>query len=289
MWPEPEIIDYRRYLKRRNMSPQTVRGYLYKLKQFFTTIPKPVLEITPADVAQFMEALYARGLKAKTINCYTSALRQLYQFWREEHDPECSNPVRATDAVKQEDRLPQTVAPAVLDAFLSHVHLPRDQAIFRLMLRSGLRVQEVAGLQVQDCDFLQRTLRVRHAKNRRERIVYLSDDALANLQTYLQLRGSVTPEQSLFVGRKGKYKMQGLSVRAIQKRIEHYRQKADVAIHAHQFRHTFASSLLAVGVDLTVIQELLGHRQVQTTQNYCRVTNLTVRANYFKAMQAIVP
>ena len=247
-----------------------------------------MLAVTPADVATFIETLYARGLKSGTINVYLVSLRQLYEFWREERDPDFLNPVRRIDFLKTEDRLPQTVPPAVLAGLLAAVHAPRDQAIFRLMLRAGLRVQEVAGLRVQDCDFRQRTVRVCHAKNRRERIVYLSDDALTALQTYLRLRGTAAPDQPLFVGRKGKYKTQGLSIRAIEKLIERYRAKADVYVHCHPLRHTFASDLLAVGVDLVVIQELLGHRQVQTTQNYCRVTNQTVRAHYFKAMQTIV-
>ena len=111
---DPEIIDDRRYLKRRNLSPQTTRSYLYKLKLFFATIPKPVLAVTPTDVATFIETLYARGLKSGTINVYLVSLRQLYEFWREERDPDSLNPVRRIDFLKTEDRLPQTVPPAVL-------------------------------------------------------------------------------------------------------------------------------------------------------------------------------
>ena len=82
MWPDAEVVDFRRYLKRRNLSPATVRGYEHQLKRFFTLTAKPVLAVTSADVRCFIEQLQAQGLKAKTINCYLNSLRQLYEFWR---------------------------------------------------------------------------------------------------------------------------------------------------------------------------------------------------------------
>jgi len=288
MWPEPEIIDFRRYLKRRNLSLHTVRCYWHHLKLFFTMTSKPVLAITPRDVMWFIEQLQVRGLKAKTINCYLSSLRQLYEFWRQEQDPELINPVHPTYFLKQDQPLPPVIAPQALDLLLSLVNQPRDRAIFLLMLRSGLRVQEVAGLQRRDCDLLRRRLMVRQAKNRRERIAYLSPDTIEALHAYLCQRPSTTPDQPLFLGRKGRYRTQGLSVRAIQKLIERYRCRVGLSIHCHQLRHTFASDLLMAGADLVVVQDLLGHRHVQTTQNYCRVANEKVRADYFQAMEKIM-
>jgi site-specific recombinase XerD len=176
MWPEPEVMDFRRYLKRRNLSPHTVRCYEHQLKRFFTLTGKPVLEVTATDVRCFIEQLQAQGLKAKTINCYLNSLRQLYEFWRQEQDGGLENPVHPKYFLKQDDLLPAVIAPEALEKLLSLVKQPRDRAIFLLMLRGGLRVQEVAGLRLKDCDLLRRRLTIRQAKNHRERIAYLSAD-----------------------------------------------------------------------------------------------------------------
>jgi len=82
--------------------------------------------------------------------------------------------------------------------------------------------------------------------------------------------------------------MKALSVRAIQKLMERYRSRVGQSVHCHQLRHTFATDLLTAGADLVVVQVLPGHRQVQTTQNYCRVANEKVRADYFQAMEKIM-
>ena len=288
MWPELEVIDFRRYLKRRNLSLHTVRCYEHQLKRFFTLMGKPVLAVTAADVRCFIEQLQAQGRKAKTINCYLNSLRQLYEFWRQEQDAELENPVHLKYFLKQDDPLPAVIAPEALDALLSLVKQPRDRAIFLLMLRSGLRVQEVAGLRRKDCDLQGRRLTIRQAKNRRERLAYLSADTVEALQAYLRQCPTTAADQALFVGRKGRYKRRGLTVRAIQKLLERYRCRVGLSIRCHQFRHTFASDLLTVGADLVVIQDLLGHRQVQTTQNYCRVANEKVRADYFQAMEKVL-
>ena len=288
MWPEPEVVDFRRYLKRRNLSPHTVRCYLHHLKLFFTLTSEPMLEVTARDVGLLIEQLQGRGLKAKTINCYLNSLRQLYEFWRQEQDTELVNPVHAKYFLKQEQPLPSVIAPEALALLLSVVKQPRDRLIFLLMLRSGLRVQEVAGLERRDCDLLRRRLIVRQAKNRRERIAYLSQDTIEALQAYLCQRPATATDQPLLLGRKGRSKMKGLTVRAIEKLMERYRNQVGLSIHCHQLRHTFASDLLTAGADLVVVQDLLGHRQVQTTENYCRVANEKVRADYFRAMERIM-
>ena len=198
------------------------------------------------------------------------------------------SPVHPKYFLKQEQPLPSVIAPEALELLLSVVKQPRDRAIFLLMLRSGLRVQEVAGLQRQDCDLLRRRLIVRQAKNRRERIAYLSQDSIEALQAYLCQRPATAADQPLLLGCKGRYKMKALSVRAIQKLLERYRSQVGLSMHCHQLRHTFASDLLTAGADMVIVQDLLGHRQVQTTQNYCRVANEKVRADYFQAMEKIM-
>jgi hypothetical protein len=117
-------------------------------------------------------------------------------------------------------------------------------------------------------------------------MVYLSDDACAALLAYLEKRTSKAKE--LFLVEKGPQKGKPISVRGIQKRIEYYAEKSGLEVSCHCLRHTLATQLLNADAQLSSIQGLLGHAHVTTTQRYCRVANLKVRRDYFKAMEVVM-
>jgi len=150
-----------------------------------------------------------------------------------------------------------------------------------------LRVAEVVGVELPDVDLSRQTLRVRDAKNRRERLVYLSPDTVRTVEEYLAHRGW-PQDGKVFVGEKGQTKGRSLSVRGVQKRLEGYARRAGVAISCHVLRHSLATHLLNQGVRLVVIQELLGHAHVTSTQRYARLANRRVREEYFQGMEKIL-
>src|SRR5208337_4888987 len=160
------------------------------------------------------------------------------------------------------------------------------RAMFMLMLRSGLRVEEVAHLTVDAVDYRKRQVFVVNGKAAKDRVVYLSDDARSALEAYLQNRSSKAKE--LFLVRKGPLTGTPISVRGIQKRIEHYARKSGLNVSCHRLRHTFATQLLNADADLATIQDLLGHEHITTTQRYCRVANLKVQRDYYKAMEVVL-
>jgi site-specific recombinase XerD len=119
------------------------------------------------------------------------------------------------------------------------------------------------------------------------RVVYLSNDALDALVHYLRVRYT-SRAKKLFLAEKGPFSGKAISVRGIQKRLEYYAQKARVKVSCHQLRHTMATQLLNADADLVTIQDLLGHSRIKTTQRYCKVSNLNVQRDYFKAMEEVM-
>jgi site-specific recombinase XerD len=148
-------------------------------------------------------------------------------------------------------------------------------------------VEEVSDLKLDDLDLARQRLIVRSGKGGKDRRVYLSEDAVAALEAYLEQRADVDCPR-LFLVQKGVYEGQGISVRGIQKRMEHYSRRADVPASCHSLRHTFATNLLEGGADIVTAQELLGHASVTTTQRYTRVSNQKVRNDYFNGMDKIL-
>jgi integrase/recombinase XerD len=197
------------------------------------------------------------------------------------------NPVRQRDFLKEPRPLPRAASEADLVNILAHIRSVRDRALFLVLLRSGLRVSEVVGLEVRDVDIQRHTLRVQDGKHRRERIVYLSPDSVRAVAVYLEQRGWPRGGQ-LFVSEKGQTYGRSLSVRGVQKRIEGYARHAGVQISCHTLRHSLATQLLNQGVRLVVVQELLGHAGVTSTQRYARLANRRVREEYFAGMQKIL-
>jgi site-specific recombinase XerD len=159
--------------------------------------------------------------------------------------------------------------------------------MFMLMLRCGLRVEEVAQLAISDIDLKRRMLLVQDGKGAKDRIVYISNDALHALQEYLRVRPA-NKVKKVFLVEKRVLAGQPISIRGIQKRMEYYARKTNLKISCHHLRHTMATQMLNADADLCTIQDLLGHNSIRTTQRYCRVSNIKVQRDYYKAMEVII-
>ncbi|NIN63069.1 MAG: tyrosine-type recombinase/integrase [Gammaproteobacteria bacterium] len=174
-----------------------------------------------------------------------------------------------------------------VDAFFDVIKSKRDWAMFRLMLRCGLRVEEVANLSLGDIDLKQKRIMVVDGKGGKDRVVYISDDAAEGLTAYLKQRAHLRAKK-VFLVEKGDYKGQPISVRGIQKRMEYYAKKTGLKISCHHLRHTMATQLLNADAEVVSIQDLLGHNWISTTERYCKVSNVKVKRDYFNAMEKIL-
>ena len=281
-----ETIDrYRRSLKRKNYAAHTVKAYLNVIAQFTRWLTIPLAQVTRTEIGAYTDHLLQKRLSPKTITCHLQILRGFYDYLISDEGMVLANPIRKI-SIRLPKPLPRHLTDEQVANLLSVITKPRDRAMFMLMLRSGLRVEEVAHLTVDAVEYRMRELFVRSGKGAKDRVVYVSDDALAALSAYLQQRTS--PAKELFLVEKGPQKGKPIAVRSIQKRIEYYAQKSGLEVSCHCLRHTLATQLLNADAQLSSIQDLLGHTHVTTTERYCRVANLKVQRDYFKAMDVVM-
>jgi site-specific recombinase XerD len=197
------------------------------------------------------------------------------------------NPVKKPNIMKLPRGLPKHLKDEQIETLFKNLKGCRDQAMFMIMLRCGLRVEEVAHLSLGDIDLKRRMLLVQDGKGAKDRIVYISNDALHALLDYLTVRPT-NKVKKVFLVEKGPLTGQPISIRGIQKRMEYYARRTNLKISCHHLRHTMATQMLNADADLSTIQDLLGHNSIRTTQRYCRVSNLKVQRDYYKAMEVIM-
>ena len=278
------IINFRRYIKRRNYSPHTVKYYLSVIKQFVLWLNVPLEQAGGDHIEDYIDYLLQKRLQPASINLYLAIIRVFYNYLKYEEKINLVNPVTANCRLRVPKPLPRALRQEQVDAFFEVIKTKRDWAMFRLMLRCGLRVEEVANLTLGDIDIKQRRIMVVDGKGR---VVYISDDAVDGLLAYLKLR-SHRRVKKVFLVEKGDYKGQPISVRGIQKRMEYYAKKTGLKISCHQLRHTMATDLLNADAQVESIQDLLGHNWITTTERYCKVSNMKVKRDYFNAMEKIL-
>ena len=281
------IINFRRYLKRRNYSAHTVKYYLNIIKQFVLWLNVPLEQAGVDKIEDYIDYLHQKRMQPASINLYLAIIRVFYNYLKYEEKVNLLNPVKANCRLRVPKPLPRAMREDQVDQLFEVIKTKRDWAMFRLMLRCGLRVEEVANLTLGNIDIKQRRIMVVNGKGGKDRVVYISDDATDGLLAYFKLR-SHRRVKKVFLVEKGDYKGQPISVRGIQKRMEYYASKTGLKISCHHLRHTMATQLLNADAEVESIQDLLGHNWISTTQRYCKVSNVKVKRDYFNAMGKIL-
>jgi len=271
-------------------SQHTVTAYRRDLFTFISHCgaEADINSITRTHVQDWLVAGHASGLAASTLARRLSALSSFFDD--AVHSGVCTSNVAAgVRAPKQPKRLPHTLPPEQTAALMQKTDSKsdcRDLALLAVMYGCGLRVSEVVGLNVNDIDLHQCELRVL-GKGRKERIVPLPEGAVQYVQRYLSERegGMISAKQeqdeALFLNKY--YKR--LSVRSVQRMLKDraLQTGTDLSVTPHRLRHSFATHLLAGGVDLRAIQELLGHASLATTERYTHLDIARLTEVYDKA------
>jgi site-specific recombinase XerD len=281
------IINFRRHLKRRNFSPHTVKYYLNIIKQYVIWLDVALEQATVEKVDAYIDYLHRKRLHPASINLYLVIIRVFYDYLRYEERVALTNPVKRNRRLRVPKPLPRSLRDQEVERLFGVIKGKRDIAMFKLMLRCGLRVEEVSNLCLGDIDLKRRRIIVQQGKGGKGRVVYTSDDAHDGLVAYLKARSHYRVKK-VFLVEKGSYKGQPISIRGIQKRMEYYAKKTGLEVSCHRLRHTMATQLLNAEAEVETIQDLLGHNWITTTQRYCRVSNLKVQRDYFKAMKNVL-
>ena len=171
------ILNYKQYLKRRNLSAHTVKNYLHRLKKFMAWISVPVESVISSDVKCYIDLLLDKRLSPETINGHIIAVRRFYSYLEDEEGLQMSNPVIRGLALRLPKPLPQHIRDSDAIIFFRSVKKVRDMAMFMLMLRCGLRVEEVANLTLWAVDYTRSQIMIKCGKGSKDRVVYISNDA----------------------------------------------------------------------------------------------------------------
>ena len=242
------IINFRRHLKRRNYSPHTVKYYLNILKQFVLWLDVAIEQATDKKIDAYIDYLHDKRMQPASINCYLAIIRVFYSYLKYEEQVNLTNPVKSGRRLRVPKPLPRPLREDQIDQFFDVIKTKRDWAMFRLMLRCGLRVEEVADLTLGAIDLKQCKIMVLNGKGSKDRVVYMSEDAAEGLDAYLKLRRHCRMKK-VFLVEKGDYKGKPISVRGIQKRIEYYAKKSGVTVCCHRLRHYADSRIMPTNRD----------------------------------------
>ncbi|MDD4859348.1 MAG: tyrosine recombinase XerC [Dehalococcoidales bacterium] len=290
--------EFDEYLKRfmnylkaeRNASPYTMRTYSRAINQFFGFLrDKNINSLEGIDKnlwRTYTAYLMGKGAAKRSIACFHSALRSFLTYLKRE-EMLSANPFKNAPSPKLDRRLPDFLSVTETVNLLKSPDLAkpegqRDRALLELLYASGLRVSELVNLDLSQIDLSTNEIRV-WGKGSKERVVLIGEPAAQALNSYLNagrrelLQGK--SNTAVFVSRYG----QRLLPRRVQKILEKYARFIGKSVHPHTLRHTFATHLLDGGADLRVVQELLGHSQLSTTQIYTHVTQSQARKVYLAA------
>ena len=228
-------------------------------------------ELKQGDIRAHIASRHRQSISSKSLQRELSAIRSFYNFLLKKRLADI-NPAQHVKAPKQARKLPKTLDVDQVNGFLeagtNSILEIRDLAMFELFYSSGLRLSELAALNLTDVDLPDNSLIVRSGKGGKSRILPIGSKAVTAINNWLQqrLKSAAVSESALFVSTRGTR----LGQRSIELRLEQWCKKKGIVepIHPHMLRHSFASHLLESSQDLRAVQELLGHSNISTTQIY---------------------
>jgi len=270
----------------RGLAENTLASYRSDLALFEAWLKNhksTLLQAGAGDIQAYFSWMLGRGYAAKTLARILSCLRGFYQHAKREQWVEL-DPTLTIDAPKIGRKLPDTLSEDEVERLLDAPNIDdvielRDRAMLELLYASGLRVSELISLSMADVSFNQGVLRV-IGKGNKERIVPMGLEAMDWLQHYLRdARPVLVGEKQaleIFLSKRGK----GMTRQTFWHRIKYYAQKAGIhkPLSPHTLRHAFATHLLNNGADLRVVQLLLGHSDLSTTQIYTHIATARLQS-----------
>jgi len=249
-------------LKLRGFSPLTVRNYSFFVDKFLKQTNKPVEQLNQEDVRTYLAAMFDDKSK-NTIMLAAAALKFFFVEILKKEVGEIKMP-------KKDKKLPEVLTRDEVSKLLKSAETRKSRLIISLLYSSGLRVSELVNLKPQDLNFAENTGWVRGGKGSKDRMFTVSPGLANELHEYLKKRNGA---KYLFS------QDEPLTTRNVQKIVKHLRHRADIQkkITPHTLRHSFATHLLESGTDIRMIQALLGHSSLNTTQLYTHISSEQIK------------
>jgi len=265
----------------RNYSNNTIKSYKNDLKEFFDYSEKNLKDLKNRDIRLFIEYLYDIDRKRTTINRKISVLRTYFKFLRREELLD-ENPMEEILSAKNNKKLPDFLTINEINDLINSIGEEnlldlRNKTILELLYATGLRVEELVNLKKNDINFGNKYLKVK-GKGNKERSIPITDIALKKVNRYLKRRKY--ENEIIFLSKNGNPLSQRDIRRIFKKLIK--KMAIDKNITPHTIRHSFATHLLERGADLRLVQELLGHSSISTTQIYTHISMEKMKEYYKK-------
>jgi integrase/recombinase XerD len=256
-----ELEKLKNELKLRGFSMLTVRNYAFFVEKFLLKSNKPAVELTEDDAKAYLSDIF----ETKSKNTVMLAAASIKFFFKEILGKEFSN----VKMPKKDSRLPEVLSKEEVKKMIDSADNQKSRLIISLLYSTGLRVSELVNLKVDDINFQDRSGWVRRGKGAKDRIFILPENLTKELQEYLNGR------EHKFIFSKG----EPLTTRNIQKIIKGTKSRAGISkkVTPHTMRHSFATHLLEQGTDIRLIQTMLGHSSLSTTQVYTHISSEQIR------------
>jgi len=283
---EPLLDDYLDYIRsEKGLSSNTIQAYRSDLSSFFQFLEgKNIQEVKEEDILHFLARKKAGGYASSTLCRLLVSLKVFYRFLKREGITE-KDIGKYFDTPKLWQLIPEVLTFSEIDLLLKQPNSEsplgsRDKAILELLYATGMRVSELCQLKVTDLD--DQFVKVK-GKGRKERVVPVGRAAIEAVDQYLIHHRGQPETEALFLSRNGK----PIDRVTIYNRVRFYAQRAGISkkISPHTLRHSFATHLLENGADLRLIQDMLGHEDIGTTDRYTHISS----SHLIKAFEAFHP
>ena len=286
------LAEYIIYLKiERGLSANTVNSYKRDIEKYLTFLTEKKItqldEVSRFEILDFLQTLRQSGAADNSIIRMVSSLRKFHQYLKRESIVS-DDPMQLIDTPKKASTLPKAISPQAVEQLVESPDTTtplgvRDRTILELMYATGLRISELVNLKLSDMHLTMGFIQTM-GKGEKERIIPLGEIAsqwldhyLDGARVYLQDQSAETSEY-VFLNSRGK----GLSRQGVWKKVKQLALEAgiDQNVTPHTLRHSFATHLLENGADLRMVQELLGHADISTTQIYTHITKTRLKQVY---------
>lgn len=286
------LAEYLVHIKiERDLAENSIKSYQRDIQQYIQFLEEQGIydwnKVDRYDIILFLQQLKEQGKSDNSIIRMTSSLRQYHQFIRQEKITE-NDPMQYVETPKKADVLPKVLSLSEVERLLETPDVEtfiglRDRAILEVMYASGLRISELVHLRMDELHLTMGFIQT-IGKGDKERIIPIGDEAKNWLNEYLEdsrpVFANKTSEDSPFVFLNARGR--GLTRQGVWKNLKKIVQKAGIKqnVTPHMLRHSFATHLLENGADLRIVQELLGHSDISTTQIYTHITKARMKNVY---------
>ena len=256
-------------------SEKTIEQYRRALYHLDAELGISFVNMGTYDIRYYL-ACKTKSVSNRTLENTRSYISSFFQ-WMTNEEIISKNPLSNIKPIKYTDEVRLPFSDIEIDQLRSACKDASDRALIEILLSTGIRVSELALMDIQDIDFATNTIHIKHAKGNKERIVYMTAIAAKYLKDYIINRKY--NNTAVIMSHRGKR----MDCGSIRYRLKTIAKKADVEnVHPHRFRRTFATNLAKKGMDIQDIQKLLGHSNISTTMVYITLDDEKIKASYIK-------